>query len=193
MTTPRKLRFFLDSEFNEHAAPMKLDPISIALVPEDEAAKDFYAVSREFDAAKTTPWLEKNVVRHLPPEAGRATNAEIRDRMLDYLKGFSSPENPVTTIEIWAYNGATDQVVMANFFGGLTKLRDAFREAGLPPPQFRDLKELTRATRDIPGIESLPPPENAHDCHEDALWARKLFRHLEPKLPPERRFLIDSP
>jgi hypothetical protein len=182
MKHTKTLRFFLDSEFNEHAAPHRLDPISIALVPGDKTAPDFYGVSSEYDAEKITPWLQDNVVKHLPPPGQRRTNAQIRDDMVDYLKAFG----PADKIEIWAYNGATDQVVMANFFGGLTKMRAAFKDAGLPKPQFRDLKELTRATG-----ESLPPPENAHDCHADALWTRDLFEHLAPKLPKERRFLID--
>jgi hypothetical protein len=181
-----KLRFFLDSEFNEHAKPFALDPISIALVPEDRRKRDYYGVSAEFDVAKITPWLQDNVVKHLPPGDKRRSNSDIRDDMVEYLKGFSTKDNPVTSIEIWAYNGATDQVVMANFFGGLTSLRAAFKAAGLPSPQFRELKDLTRATG-----ENLPPPANAHDCHEDALWARELFEALAPKLPAARRFLID--
>ena len=177
-----KLRFFLDSEFNEHAKPFALDPISISLVPEDKSAPDYYSVSSESDAAKITPWLQDNVVKHLPPQEERRTNAQIRDDMVEYLKSFPKADK----VEIWAYNGATDQVVMANFFGGLTNMRQAFTDAGLPRVEFRDLKELTRATG-----ESLPPPENAHDCHADAVWTRELFEHSAARLPKERRFLID--
>ncbi|MEZ0262111.1 MAG: hypothetical protein ACAH80_13975 [Alphaproteobacteria bacterium] len=184
MTEQKILRFFLDSEFNEHARPYALDPISISLVPDNDAKPDYYGVSREFNATAITPWLQQNVVRHLPPEVERRSNAEIKDDMIAYLKTFADPA--VTKLEIWAFNGATDQVVMANFFGGLTAMRDAFKEAGLPRPEFRDLKELTRATG-----ERLPPPENAHDCHADALWARELYRHTAKKLSPERKFLID--
>ncbi|MDD9899468.1 MAG: 3'-5' exoribonuclease [Alphaproteobacteria bacterium] len=184
MTKKRTLRFFLDAEFNEQAAPFRLDPISIALVPEDPSAPDYYGVSREYDTGKITPWLEQNVIKHLPPENQRRTNAEIRDDMATYLKSFAG-EKP-DRVEIWAYNGGTDQVVMAQFFGGLLPLRDAFKAAGLPKPSFRDIKELTRATG-----ESLPPPENAHDCHVDAIWTRDVFQHLKNKLPAERRFLID--
>lgn len=180
----RTLRFFLDSEFNEHVAPHAIDPISIALVPEDAAKPDYYGVSSAFNTAAITPWLQQNVVKHLPPEAERRSNAEIRDDMIAYLKTFADPA--ATKLEIWAFNGATDQVVMANFFGGLNKMREAFKDAGLPRPEFRDLKELTRATG-----ERLPPPENAHDCHADALWARDLYRHTAAKLPPERKFLLD--
>lgn len=177
-----KLRFFLDSEFNEHAKPFALDPISISLVPEDRALPDYYGVSRDFDAAKITHWLQDNVVKHLPPDEARRSNAEIRDDIVEYLKTFPKAE----MIEIWAYNGATDQVVMANFFGGLTQMRKTFNDAGLPRVEFRELKDLTRATG-----ENLPPPANAHDCHEDALWARALFETLGPKLPAARRFLIE--
>lgn len=182
MTHPAKLRFFLDSEFNEHASPFKLDPISVSLVPEGRTAPDFYGVSSEFDAGKITPWLQENVVKHLPPEDTRRTNAQIRDDMVEYLKTFPKADK----VEIWAYNGATDQVVLANFFGGLMGLRQAFNEAGFAKVEFRDLKELTRATG-----ESLPPPENAHDCHADAIWTRDLFEHCERKLPKDRRFLVE--
>jgi hypothetical protein len=182
MTQPAKLRFFLDSEFNEHAGPFRLDPISISLVPEDTAAPDFYGVSAEFDATKITPWLQDNVVKHLPPEADRRTNAQIRDDMIDYVKSFG----PADKVEIWAYNGATDQVVMANFFGGLMNMRKVFNDTGFKTVEFRDLKELTRAS----GVK-LPPPENAHDCYADALWTRELFSAAEKKLPKDRRFLIE--
>jgi len=183
-----KLRFFLDSEFNEHVQPFMLDPISIALVPEDAAKPGYYGVSAEFNTAAITPWLNENVVRHLPPAEARRSNAQIRDDIAGYLKTFAgSADAPVTAVEIWAYNGGTDQVVLANFFGGLMGLRAAFKEAGLPTPQFRDVKELSRAAPPY----HLPLPENAHDCHADAVWARDLFAQLKAKLPPERRFLID--
>ena len=72
----------------------------------------------------------------------RRSNAQIRDDMVEYLKAFPKSD----TVEIWAYNGATDQVVMANFFGGLLKMREAFNEAGFPRVEFRELA----AQRDRP-------------------------------------------
>lgn len=184
MTEPKKLRLFLDSEFNEHAQPFRLDPISIALVPEDDTKATYYGVSAEFDDSKITPWLQANVVKHLPPAEARRSNAEIRDDISAYLKALAQDGKP-QSVEIWAYNGGTDQVMLAQFFGGLMNLRSAFQQAGLPSPVFRDVKELVRATG-----ESLPPPENAHDCHADAKWARQLFTHLAPKLKAEHKFLI---
>jgi hypothetical protein len=133
------LRFFLDSEFNEHAAPFAIDPISVALVPEQENRDNFYAVSNAFDAAKITPWLNDNVVIHLPPPPARQSPDDIREGILRYLKTFRADD--VVKVEIWAMNGSTDNVVLANFFGGLMNLRQAFNSAGLPSPEFRDLKE----------------------------------------------------
>ncbi len=181
-----KLRFFLDTEFNEHAAPHMLDPISIALVPEDKNMPDYYGVSSEFKIAAITPWLQDNVVTHLPPMEKRRSNADIKNDIAVYLKAFANTETPVTAVEIWAYNGGTDQVVLANFFGGLMGLRQAFADAGLPSPSFRDVKELVRATN-----SRLPPPKNAHDCYADALWTRDLFNHLKPKLTPAQGFLLE--
>lgn len=180
-----KLRFFLDSEFNEHVQAHMLDPISIALVPEDKTALAYYGVSAEFNAAALTPWLRENVESHLPPFSERRDNAVIAEEISDYLTRFANSADPVTSVEIWAYNGGTDQVVLANFFGGLMGLRQAFRDGGLPAPTFRDAKELVRATG-----ESLPPPKDAHDSLADAVWTRDLFHHLAPKLTPEQRFLI---
>ena len=185
MTTQKKLRFFLDTEFNEHAARNTLDPISLALVPEDTAQPNFYGVSNEYNAEKITPWLQENVVVHLPSEDQRKSNETLKQDMIEYLKGFASPE--VKEVEIWAYNGSMDNVVLANFFGGLLPMRKAFNEAGLPSPQFREIKELIRAT----GEKAPPPPENAHDSLQDTLWTRAVFQHLVPKLKKSQQFLIN--
>lgn len=188
MKEKRKLRFFLDTEFNEHARRFGFDPISIALVPEDASEENFYAVSSEFDIQKITPWLQENVVCHLPPPDQRLSNDKIRDDIVAYLSKFAKDtESPVTDVEIWALNGSSDNVVLAQFFGSLVRMRRVFNEVGLPSPQFRDLKELIRAT----GGEKLPPPENAHNCLEDAIWARKLYNHLVPKLSAGQKFLVE--
>ena len=185
MATSKKLRFFLDTEFNEHAARNTLDPISLALVPEDNTQPNFYGVSNEYNTEKITPWLEENVVVHLPPADQRKSIAAIKQDMIEYLKGFASSE--VKAVEIWAYNGSTDNVVLANFFGGLLPMRKAFNEAGLPSPQFREIKELVRAT----GEKVPPPSENAHDSLQDTLWTRDVFKHLAPKLKKSQKFLLD--
>lgn len=179
----KKIRFFLDTEFNEHARRFALDPISIALVPEDRTRADFYAVSNEFSREGLTPWLKENVVRHLPPEGERLSNDAIRDKLAAYMASFG----PADVIEIWALNGATDNVVLAQFFGGLLPLRDAFSKAGQPRVEFREIKELLRAT----GEKKPAPPAKAHDCLADALWTRDLFEALTPKLGRTKRFLID--
>lgn len=181
------MRFFFDTEFNEHAAAFRVEPISIAIVPEDEARPDFYAVSREFDETKITPWLQEHVIAQLPPPEARLGNAEIRDGIVPYLKGFLPAGNPPDKLELWARNGATDQVVLAGFFGGLGNLRDAFKKAGLPRPVFRDMHELQRAT----GRHGLPQTAELHNCKADARHERVDFRYFAGLLPPERKFLIE--
>lgn len=179
----KTLRFFLDSEFNEHAARFAIDPISVALVPENQQQPNFYAVSSDFDPRAITPWLQDNVVVHLPPPQARLPNDAIRDAIVDYLKKIAPAQ--VGRVEIWAHNGATDQVVLASFFGGLMGLRRAFNAAGLPSPEFRDTKELVRATG-----HRIAPPQNAHDCLVDALWTRDLFASCAAKLGKSRQFLL---
>lgn len=185
MTTQKILRFFLDAEFNEHAARNTLDPISIALVPEDDSKPNFYGISNEYNTEKITPWLQDNVIKHLPPADQRKSQDEIRQNLTEYIKSFD--KTGVESVQIWAYNGATDSVVLANFFGGLMGLRKAFKEAGLPEPQFREMKELVRAA----GAKKPSPPANAHDCLQDTLWNRDLFRYVVPKLKKSRKFLIE--
>lgn len=153
MTTQKILRFFLDTEFNEHAARNTLDPISVALVPADESRPNFYGVSNEYNAEKITPWLKDNVVKHLPPQDERKSEAEIRQGITDYINSFD--KEGVTKVEIWAYNGSTDFQVLSNFFGSQMGLRKAFNEAGLPEPVFRDVKELMRA----PTAKNFPCPK----------------------------------
>ncbi len=185
MTNDKKtLRFFLDTEFNEHAARFAIDPISLALVPEDSTRDNFYAVSNDFVADKITPWLHENVVVHLPPPEQRQSPDDIRDNIIKYLKTFKADD--IGKIEIWALNGSTDNVVLASLFGGLMGLQEAFNQAGLPRFEFREIKELTRAT----GVR-LQPPENAHNCLVDALWTRDLFQACDAKLKKERRFLLE--
>lgn len=180
----KTLRFFLDTEFNEHAKPFAIDPISLALVPDNASRDNFYGVSSDFDASKITPWLQENVVVHLPPTHSRIPNSQLRDRIISYLQKFGCAD--ASKIEIWTYNGATDQVVLASFFGGLMGLRNAFKKAGLPKVEFRDTKELLRATSAI-----LPPPKNAHDCLVDAIWTRKLFHTCVSKLKKSHRYLVE--
>ncbi len=184
MTNDKKtLRFFLDTEFNEHAARFAIDPISLALVPEDTTRDNFYAVSNDFKADKITPWLQENVVVHLPSPEQWQSPDDIRDNIIRYLQTFKADD--IGKIEIWALNGSCDNVVLSNFFGGLMGLRDAFKKAGLPRAEFREMNELVRAT----GV-NLPSPENAHDCLIDALWTRDLFKACVGKLKKERRFLL---
>lgn len=185
MSKQVKLRFFLDTEFNDNATRFAIDPISIALVPEDHARANYYGVSSEFDESRIHPWLEENVIRQLPPRGERVTNDEIRDQIMDYVASFREEGREISGVEIWAYNGATDSVVLANFFGGLNKFRQAFNEAGLPEPVFREMKELTRATG-----KNLPKPEHAHDCEVDAVWTRALFEYERKLLKKSQAFLV---
>lgn len=177
------VRFFLDTEFNEHARRLAIDPISLALVSENPHHPEFYAVSNEFDDSKITPWIKENVITHLPPPQARRSNDDIRDGIAAYFAKFSH-DRP-DRVEIWASNGSTDNVVLANFFGGLMGLRRAFHDAGLPSPVFRELREVTRPTR-----TRYPKPANAHDALADARWTRDAFLKSYKRLKKSQRFLV---
>jgi hypothetical protein len=70
------VRYFLDAEYNGFGGEL----ISIALVPEHEAATPFYAA---VSCETPTPW----VTEHVLPILGTPTlsHAELADRFADYL------------------------------------------------------------------------------------------------------------
>ena len=60
---PCPVRFFYDCEFIEDGRTVDL--VSIGVV--DEAGREFYAVSTEFDAGRAGPWVRQHVLPQLPP------------------------------------------------------------------------------------------------------------------------------
>ena len=97
-------RFFYDTEFIEDGTT--IDLVSIGVV--DEAGREFYAVSTEFDPAKAIPWVRRNVLDQLPPPADKAwrSRERIREELLSFLTG------PGEEIELWAWFGAYDHVAL---------------------------------------------------------------------------------
>lgn len=183
------LRIFFDSEFNDRAKSFAIDPISIAMVAEDESLPEYYAVNKSFDKNALSDWLKNHVIDKLPHEDTWQSVADIRAGIVAYLSDMHQRVNKPGTLELWAKNGATDAVVLAGFFGGLMPLRDAFAKAGLPRPVFRDIDELKRAND---ATVALPDePHNAHDCLVDARHDRELFKAHARALPQSRKFLVE--
>jgi hypothetical protein len=145
------LRYFYDCEFIEDGRTIEL--VSIGVV--DQAGREFYAVSTEFDGARAIDWVRRHVLDKLPAPADPAwrPRARIRDDLLAFL---TAPGEP---IELWAWMAGYDHVVLAQLWGDMRalprviprfthELRQRWEDAGAPP---------------LPG-----PPPDQHDALADA-------------------------
>ena len=144
-------RFFYDCEFIEDGRT--IDLVSIGVV--DEAGREFYAVSTEFDATKAIDWVRRNVLDKLPAPADPAWRSleQIRTDLLEFLT--ESGES----IELWAWMAAYDHVVLGQLWGDMRALPRVI-------PRFtHELRQKWEAA----GSPPLPPaPADQHDALADA-------------------------
>ncbi|BBY97786.1 polyadenylate-specific 3'-exoribonuclease AS [Mycolicibacterium fallax] len=146
------MRFFYDTEFIDDGRTIEL--ISIGVVAED--GREYYAVSTEFNPADAGPWVRANVLPKLPSPASKLWRS--RRQIREDLEGFFGIDGP-EPVELWAWVGAYDHVVLAQLWGPMTGL-----PAGIP--RFtRELKQLW----DEAGRPPLPAlPDDNHDALVDA-------------------------
>ncbi|MGV0578827.1 polyadenylate-specific 3'-exoribonuclease AS [Mycolicibacterium elephantis] len=146
------MRYFYDTEFIDDGRTIEL--ISIGVVAED--GREYYAVSTEFDAGRAGRWVRKHVLPKLPsPSAGVwRSRQQIRSDLEDFF-GVDGDE----PIELWAWIGAYDHVVLCQLWGPMTDLPRAM-------PRFtRELRQLWEDR----GSPPLPPRAgDAHDALVDA-------------------------
>lgn len=154
------MRYFYDTEFIEDGET--IDLISTGVVAED--GREFYAVSKEFDASQAGDWVRRNVLNQLPPksDARWMDRATLRRKLYEFLLPDHVPGQRLAQQdrpELWAWVGAYDHVVLAQLWGDMT---------GLPRelPRFtHELKQLW----EMAGRPRLPEsPSNAHDALADA-------------------------
>jgi hypothetical protein len=145
------VRYFYDCEFIEDGRTIEL--ISIGVVAED--GRQFYAVSTEFDPDRAGQWVRAQVLPKLPSPASKAwrSRARIRNDLLEFLTAGEG------RIELWAWVGAYDHVVLCQLWGPMT---------ALPRSMPRYTREL-RQHWELSGRPELPPaPDDAHDALADA-------------------------
>ncbi|SER37175.1 polyadenylate-specific 3'-exoribonuclease AS [Actinokineospora terrae] len=158
------MRYFYDTEFIEDG--LTIDLVSIGVVDED--GREFYAVSTEFDPAKAGPWVRANVLDKLPPPADKSwcDKAEMRRRLLEFL----TPPRAKDKIELWAWFGAYDHVVLGQLWGAMPALPRLI-------PRFT--RELRQRWEDV-GKPPLPaPPDDAHDALADARFNLVRWRVID--------------
>ncbi len=161
-------RYVYDTEFIEDGTTIEL--VSIGVVSED-GTRELYAVSTEFDPAKAIPWVRTNVLDQLPSPSSPAyaSRAGIRDRLLEFLT--AEPGE----IELWAWYGAYDHVVLCQLWGAMRALPRAL-------PRFTH--DLRQRWEDV-GSPPLPPePANAHDALADARHNLARWRVIAQHWPP---------
>ena len=160
------MRYFYDTEFIEDGRTIEL--VSIGIVAED--GREYYAVSTDFDASRANAWVRDNVLDKLPNPGAPVWRSldTIRAEVLSFLTSSSDD------VELWAWVGAYDHVVLAQLWGDM---------AGLPrsiPRYTRELKQYW----EMAGKPHLPKsPDASHDALVDARHNLEKFRICAEVLP----------
>jgi hypothetical protein len=170
----KRLRYYLDTEFYEDGRT--IDLISIAIVCED--GREFYAVSKEAELHRVSPWVRDNVLPHLPPYHNPLwmRRGEIRDAIQEFM----SPDpfaigRPFAALDVrpkprvWAYYADYDWVVFCQLFGTMMNL------PAYMPKYCMDLKQLAVSK----GDPELPKQDSGkHDALADARWNMRVHAFL---------------
>ncbi|GAC55854.1 hypothetical protein GOHSU_01_00330 [Gordonia hirsuta DSM 44140 = NBRC 16056] len=153
------MRYFYDCEFIEDGRTIEL--VSIGVVAED--GREFYAVSTEFDPNRAGPWVRTHVLDKLPSPADKAwrSRRQIRDELLEFL--IAGPGE----VELWAWVGAYDHVVLCQLWGAMPDLPDEL------PRYTRELRQHWEAA----GCPPLPPTQK--DAHSALVDARQNLLRWE--------------
>lgn len=163
------MRYFYDTEFIEDGHTIEL--VSIGIVAED--GREYYAVSTEFNSALANAWVREHVLDKLPSPRDPVWKSPetIRREIYQFMS------EPRTPIELWAWVGAYDHVVLAQLWGDMAAM-----PKGLP----RFTHELKQYW-EFAGRPKLPavPPGN-HDALVDARHNLAKFRVCAKSLPISR-------
>lgn len=168
------MRVYYDTEFWERGAGYPVSPISVGMVAED--GREFYAINRDarWDCFDENGWLRDNVMPHLP---GKRTNwgfrvdrdhpavmskKIMRQRLVEFLMDTSD-------IELWAWYGAYDHVVLCQLFGAMVDL---------PPYMPKWTNDLRQETFRLGDVKLPPATGDEHHALADARWVRKSFHAL---------------
>lgn len=172
------VRIFYDTEFIEDGRTVDL--ISIGMVADD--GREFYAVNRDapWKRIRKHDWLMANVVPHLPQPHGDWIREMPKSWLIDFYNPVVMDRTAIAAkvrdfilatpgVELWAYYGAYDHVVLAQLFGRMIDLPDGV------PMWTNDLKQECYRL----GDRGLPKQESAeHNALADARWVRDSYSWL---------------
>lgn len=174
------MRIYYDTEFLEDGRTVEL--ISIGMVAED--GREYYAANRDMPAKRIarSEWLMANVVPGLPRLTGDARmmagrrnplaldwqrrELKRRSRIADEVKEFiqATPD-----VELWAWYGAYDHVVLCQLWGAMVDLPDGV------PMYTHDLKQ----EHDRVGRPPLPDQaEGLHNALADARHVKVMAESM---------------
>jgi hypothetical protein len=154
------VRYFYDTEFIDDGRTIEL--ISIGVAAED--GREYYAVSSEFAPDRAGSWVRSHVLPKLPPPASQLWRPRARIR--SDLEAFFDVDG-TEPIELWAWVGAYDHVVLCQLWGPMTTLPRAM-------PRFtRELRQLWE-DRGSPRLPRRPP--DVHDALVDARDQLRRYR-----------------
>jgi hypothetical protein len=174
-------RIFYDCEFIEDGHT--IDLISIGMV--DDQGGEFYAVNAEMPLERISKhdWLMDNVVPTLP-----VVNADARGIMdlnrrstlvrpkwviRNEVREFIAPTGDSHDLELWAYYGAYDHVVLCQLWGTGMDL-----PAGVPMFTHELMQLWTQA-----GRPDKPMRSDEHNALADARWDMDLWRVCTQRAP----------
>ena len=160
MTTPDRVRYFVDTEFIEDG--VTIDLVSIGVVREDGA--EFYREVTGVDWSKANEWVLTNVRPHL------SGLLDSREAIAADLLSFIGDDRP----EFWGYYADYDWVVIAQLYGRMIDLPSGW-------PMFcMDLKQLAVSL----GDQKLPEQTTTeHHALADARWNRDVYEWLTAEVP----------
>ena len=157
------IRYWYDCEFLEDGKT--IDLISIGIVSED--GRTYYAISADYDQEKAEahPFVSRYVLPYLGPNEPISRDV-MRAEVSEFLR---SPTGSAET-QLWAWQGASDHVALAQLFGTMSDLPDHI-------PMFtNDLKqEWTRRHRPF----TPPQIEGNHNALADAKHVAFTHQFLE--------------
>lgn len=183
------MKIYYDTEFIERGYRSPIDLISIGMVAEN--GDEFYGVNSDLalEKVKEHPWLNANVLPHLPIKQGESYEGviwdysnenlmprnKIRDGVYQFILDHSDPfPKSVHPVELWAWYGAYDHVVLAQLWNTMSELPVHV------PMYTNDLRqELTRLEQlGHKGLSYNMPKDNSQEHHALA-DARLLKRRAE--------------
>lgn len=179
------MRVFYDAEFVERGPQLPIQPISFGFVAEN--GQELYVINEEsLTNLMRSAWLSVNVAPSLPIQLDqRMENSGFNGFItqwdpnheeyqhvlsLDYLaqevhKFLTSFEN----LELWAYYGHYDHVVLCQLFGSMVDL---------PPGIPMWSHELQQVIESDPHVILPPQPKVPHHALHDARWNFEAFNVL---------------